>query len=272
VVETNGTYEDVFSAWPALRPWRRFVELTLRLQMSAATKVITVTDELGRWVQSQARLRAGDIVVIPNAADVAMFRPEDDAVTEPYVVFVGALAPWQGVDVMIEARYRPEWPDGVRLVIAGDGPLRARCESLGGDERFSYLGPVPHSTVPRLIARSIAGLSVQGRHRDRERVGSSPLKAFETLACGRPLIISDLPGPASLVREHECGVVVPPDDPTALAEAVHYLWANVAERDAMGTNARRLVLREHSWEARAADTEAVLARAIADVKQAGWFR
>lgn len=72
----------------------------------------------------------------------------------------------------------------------------------------------------------IAGcwLSSQNNLGDRFSTGLSPLKMYETLACGVPIIVSDFPGQADLIRNGNCGLVIPPENEVSLAKAVSYLF------------------------------------------------
>jgi glycosyltransferase involved in cell wall biosynthesis len=89
-----------------------------------------------------------------------------------------------------------------------------------------------------------------------------PLKLFEALACGTPAIVTDLRAQADLVREGECGLVVPVGDADALAHAVAALAADPDRRNRLGEAGAQLVAAEHSWPARAADTASILRQAI----------
>src|SRR4029077_20715606 len=89
-----------------------------------------------------------------------------------------------------------------------------------------WLGYRPHEQIPELIAGAIAGLIPITNPRGRSSTGVSPLKLYETLACGIPVIATDLPGQAEIVRAGKCGVIVPCDDPGALAGAVAELAAD----------------------------------------------
>ena len=80
------------------------------------------------------------------------------------------------------------------------------------------------------------------------------MKLFESLAAGTPVIASDLPFQADLVRGSGVGLVIPPSDPGALARAAAALLAEPEQARAMGARGRALVVGEHSWDRRAADT------------------
>jgi glycosyltransferase involved in cell wall biosynthesis len=256
VLEVNGTGEDWLTAWPTIRPLSRMLGWSGRAQLRLADGVIAVTQGLADWVTSISGNHA--TAVVPNGVDPDMFAPLGRGDGQRYVAFVGALAPWQGVETMLEAALRPEWPRDVDLVIAGDGALRRACERAARDARVHYVGPLPPGEVPKLVGRSLASLSVQSAASERGLVGCSPIKLFEGMAVGRPVVVTDLPGVADPVRAARCGIVVPPGDARQLASAVSLLANDERTANDMGERGRRAAVREHSWTARAAATASFL--------------
>lgn len=267
VQEVNGSYEDLFVAWPWTAKLKGLFVFLLRTQIRWADLVIAVTPGLADWA-----LREGArwVEVVPNGANTALFRPdapleEGIDLPERYVLFFGALAPWQGIDTMLSAIRIPSWPEEVALVIVGDGVERPKVEEAqrAHPSRVVYLGKRPYRTMPGLVARSLAVLSPQeSATRRLAEVGVFPLKLFEAMACGVPVVVSDLPGMAHLVREGGFGWVVPPGDARALAEAVGQLFHEAEERRTRGMRGRELVERAHSWDHRAAETHHLLLRLL----------
>lgn len=175
-----------------------------------------------------------------------------------YVVFVGSLSVWQGVETMLRALEDPAWPQDVDLWVVGDGVERAKVEAASGCARLLYLGSRPYAEVPEIIATSLAGISPQTSPMGRSNTGLFPLKVFETMASGVPVVVSDYPGQADLVRDTQCGVVIPPGDPAALARAVRFLRDHPELRRSMGARGRRAVEELHSWDRRAEATADLL--------------
>jgi glycosyltransferase involved in cell wall biosynthesis len=174
------------------------------------------------------------------------------------VNFTGTLAKWQGLDSLFAAMDHPGWPAGVDLVVVGDGVLADFVrERADADPRVTYLGRLPHGEVGGVVARSLAALSPMYLA-DRMLIGVVPLKLFEAMACGVPVIATDLPGQADIVTTSECGLVVPPNDPPAIAAAVARLAADPALAHALGGNARTAAVERYSWDAAAARTNAII--------------
>ncbi len=271
VQEVNGPYEDLFIAWPFTERLAKLFINMMRSQLRWADLVVTVTPQLAEWARGEGAKR---VVVIPNGANTEKFRPEakldgDINLPSKYVIFFGALAPWQGIDTMLAAVENPRWPKDVELVIVGDGPEREKVMAVASrSDHVRYLGPRPYDRMPGIVAGSLVALSPQNDRAGRSsRSGLFPLKVFEALASGVPVIVSDFPGMADLARGCGCGLVVPSEDPYSLAEAVNFLYNNSSVREAMGRKGRELVSKEHSWDKRAEQTERVLVELLEEARR-----
>jgi glycosyltransferase involved in cell wall biosynthesis len=148
----------------------------------------------------------------------------------------------------------------VDLVLVGDGALRPLVEeAVSRNPHIHYLGRLPYVSVPGVVANAVAATVLTYAP---ERAGYSPLKLYEAMACGVPIICSDTPGQAEYVREERAGIVVPPDDPAAVANAVAEIAGNPAEAQAMGYRGMTAVEEKYSWEARARQRLQVIISAI----------
>lgn len=266
VEEVNGTELDLIVSRPWLRPLRPLLRWLYVSQYRRSQHLFPVANELADWLRAEAR--HDRISVVPNAANTDLFRPVDSAPAEPFVVFFGGLTDWHGVDVMVDAVRHPSWPTGIRLVVIGTGVRQNLVEdAVGAGLPIRWLGYRPYEQIPGLIAGAIAGLIPMTNPLGRSSTGMNPLKMFETLACGIPTIVSDLPGQADLVRDGRCGLVVPGSDPAALARAVAQLAADPDEAREMGRRGAALVRTAHSWHARAIEIDKVLRACLAEASR-----
>ena len=267
VVEVNGSYEDALTAFPSLRPIRWLANLIARTSLLLADEIITVTPGLQRWLRSE--IPNGVVSVIANAANAELFRPDAPCrmkLPQPYVVFVGSLAPWQGIETILQAVALPAWPRAIAVIIAGGGRLQPAVENAAGNNpNVIYLGALPYGEIPGLIARSVAALIPKNNILGSSVTGLSPLKLYEAAACGVPVIVTDLPGMADFVIENSCGLVIPCENPAALADVVRLLAADPEARRAMASRARQAILSANTWAHRAAATAAVLERCFRKV-------
>jgi glycosyltransferase involved in cell wall biosynthesis len=262
VQECNGPLEDTYDVWPQLRRLHRLLSLSMRIQFRMADALIVVAPGLEEYVAVTTGRRRG-YSVVGNGADVDLFRPAVAAAPtggRPYVVFVGALASWQGIDVVLSAVEAAEWPSDVDLVIAGEGREQSRVqEAARASDRIRWLGTIPYEESAALVSGSLAAL-VPMVDLPRSGFGLSPLKMYEAMACGVPVVASDLPGPGDIVRAHDCGIAVPAGDPESLARAVAWIAVDLVRASEMGARGRAAAVALYSWDARAAQTERVLLR------------
>jgi glycosyltransferase involved in cell wall biosynthesis len=266
VEEVNGTELDLIVSRPWLRPLRPLLRWLYVSQYRRSQHLFPVANELADWLRAEAR--HDRISVVPNAANTDLFRPADSAPAEPFVVFFGGLTHWHGVDVMVDAVRHPSWPAGITLVVIGTGVRQHLVEdAVRAGLPIRWLGYRPYEQIPGLLAGAIAGLIPMTNPLGRSSTGMNPLKLFETLACGIPTIVSDLPGQADLVRDGRCGLVVPGSDPAALARAVAQLAANPDEAREMGRRGAALVRTAHSWHARAVEIDKVLRACLAEASR-----
>ena len=170
--------------------------------------------------------------VIPNGCDV----PEDRgfpglAATAgpPRILYAGQLYPWKGVDVLVEAM--AEVP-GARLVIlgglAGEPDLlriRSLVRARGLEDRVEMPGTVAPARVADELKRA-AAVAVPFLETAMTAAHTSPLKAFEAMAAGRPIVASDLPSSREVLRHGENALLVPPGSASALAAALRTLLAD----------------------------------------------
>lgn len=215
--------------------------------ISAADVVACVSAPVADWVRDT--VPGSRPLVVPNGVNLTRVTPGPEP-SGPYTVgFVGTLKPWHGLDVLIEAFRRVDQP-GWRLLVCGDGPERAalelRARKLKGAVEFT--GGLPPDDVPGQLRRMHVATApypaTQG-----ERHYFSPLKLYEYLAAGLPVVASGIGQAAEVIEHGGTGLLVPPDDPVALADALRELADSRDLRLRMGARARARAVREHSWEA-----------------------
>lgn len=254
-VEVNGPYEDLFIAWPMMARVRRLATWMMQLQLKLPDRVIVVTEQLRQWVGE--RIPGARVEVISNGANTKVFHPNatsDIPVSAPFAMFFGSFAKWQGLDALLAAPQQPNWPTGVSLVLAGEGIEQEAVEQAHRAGTVNYVGRLSQDDVAGLLAKSVGSLIPKNDVGDRKGTGLMPLKLFESMACGVPVVVTDFPGMADVVREDACGIVIPPEDPLALAQAVADLVTDPARAEAMGRNGLTAAVEKHSWDARAQDT------------------
>lgn len=193
--------------------------------------------------------------VVPNGCDVAADRrfPGLSAARPPRVVYAGQLYPWKGVDVLVEAMALvPE----ARLVVLGGlegeadlARVRAKVDERGLLGRTEMPGTLPQAQVAGELARASVVAVPFLRTAMTER-HTSPLKAFEAMAAGRPLVVSDLPSSREFLRDGRDALLVPPGDAAALAAALRRVLSDAALAERLARAAWDEAP-AYSWAARA---------------------
>jgi len=193
--------------------------------------------------------------VIPNGCDVPGARDFPGLATErpPRVLYAGQLYPWKGVDALIEAM--ADVPDA-RLVVLGGltgepdfERVRALVSKRALEARVELRGTLPQVQVAQELARA-AVVAVPFLKTGMTERHTSPLKAFEAMAAGRPIVASDLPSSREFLRDGENALLVAAGDAPALAAALRRLLQDQALALRLAQAAYAEAPR-YSWDARA---------------------
>lgn len=243
----------------------------MRSKMRLAARIITVTEPIKQGLVGTYGMEPDKIAVIQNAANTELFRPlprvEAQAAVgldsgKRYVGFVGNLSPWHGVEILIEAAKRVFSVDSsIAFLIVGDGIMRESLEKRviqeGLKDNIIFTGAVPYQQVPRYVACCHLMTLPLINKMDRDS-GYSPLKLYEYLACGRPVISSRLTG-LEVVEDENVGRLVTANMPEELAEAICSLLLDEARLAEMGENGRRVAVEKFDWSVVARKTAGHLA-------------
>jgi glycosyltransferase involved in cell wall biosynthesis len=165
------------------------------------------------------------------------------------ICYVGHLSKARGLFDMVDAAEQVRGGGARSLLLAGElasAAEEAEARARGGWQRTEYLGWIDRTGIARLMANARAGLVVL--HPNRCFVDAYPIKMFEYMAAGLPVVASDFPLYREILEDGRCGCLVPPADPAALARAIEWIFDHPAEAREMGEHGRRRVERLYNWQ------------------------
>ena len=196
------------------------------------------------------------VTVIPNGVS-----PSDFSVTplpvrdgrDPELLYIGTLADWQGLDIVIKALPKILEQQPVILKIVGRGRSRQRkmlakqIRKLGLEEQVIIQPAVPHHEIPALISQADICVAPLGLNDRNVTQGACPIKVLEYMAAGRPLLASNMPIVRELVREDVDGLLFSPNDPDDLARQANQLLNDVELSQRLAESAAGYVREKFTW-------------------------
>ncbi len=260
ICEVNG---EPVPPWGA-GGWRgRLTHALASCALRRCDRVVVLTEGLGRLVQAEYGVPADHVVLLPSGTDVTLFHPVEksrcvqEAGLEPaceYIGFVGSFYRYQGLATLLEAfaHIRARRPS-VRLLMVGDGEeasaLHEQAAQRGLSSGIVWTGRVAYSRVPVLIG----AMDVCVAPFCADRGETSPVKIFDYLACGKPVVAGAIPSVTALFSRSNGVVLVEPDRAELLADAVMAVLDRPDESRRLGLAGRTFVEARFGWEAIARD-------------------
>ena len=215
----------------------------LARQVAAATATVAVSDPVRDWVRE--RTGSESVHTVPNGVSITRIVPRPEDIGDPVVTFVGTLKPWHGVADLLAAAALAKRPWKLRII--GDGPERAALEeqAAGLGIEVDFRGAVAPADMPGQLAGSAIGVAPYPDLGGEQQQYFSPLKVYEYLAAGLPVVASAVGQLPQILGE--LGTLVSPSDPAALAAAIDTLAADPVLRGKLGWRGRMQAEEKHSW-------------------------
>lgn len=172
--------------------------------------------------------------------------------------YIGGLRNTRGISEIVKACHMAEMP----LVLAGPWQPSAYADEMAlqkGWANAQYLGYIGRREVKHLLANSRVGLLTL--YKTANHVHSLPIKLFEYMIAGLPVVASDIPAWKEIIEKHKCGICVDPTKPEEIAAALQRLKNNPEDAKAMGERGRQAVLERYCWDTELEKVEGMLSTA-----------
>jgi glycosyltransferase involved in cell wall biosynthesis len=197
--------------------------------------------------------------IIPNAVDTELFKPSGQR-DDNLVVWVGRFVPEKGVEYLLEAAriVVKKLPD-LRFLLAGYGHSKASLMKLAQyyellGKSINFVGPLGRDEIAKILNKAAVFVFPSLKE-------GMPLALLEAMSCGKAVVGSDISGINDIITHMENGLLVPPRDPEAIANAILTLLADKKLRTRLGQNARQRMVNRYSWNLISDKIEKVYAEA-----------
>jgi glycosyltransferase involved in cell wall biosynthesis len=275
VVEVNGLAPVEMKINAVSENWIALVTFMERIIYKLSDQVVVPSVLIRDYLCRNYGVKEDSVLVVSNGANPEFSRPMDKVDCRNQLglppdgsclVFVGSLKKWHGIDQLV-----PLMPalvkdnPGLLLLIVGDGEKKDDLKQWINEKQMSQhiilAGRVPFEQVPVYINAGDICLAPYFEERLNE-TGISPLKIFEYMACGRPIITNPVGGLDALFREHEIGVMIHSMNPGYWEKPIKDLLGDPEKMKILGDNGYRAVQTHYSWGAICKKIEKALERLV----------
>jgi glycosyltransferase involved in cell wall biosynthesis len=228
-----------------IRPLVRFLaDIEERLLVRFADFVVTVDQILCK----EYKKHHNNVVIISNYPKQELFTPDGSNSENGGIIYVGGISRDRGIYQMISAVNKAN----IKLICVGNFTDELNKNEITNfleenpSKNVVFTGLLSHSKVVEYINMSRLGLSLLQPIPIYEK--AVPIKLFEYMACGKPVVASNFPEISKVVKEADCGILVDPTNVDEIANAILYLLEHPEEAKMMGENGRRVVEEKYNWE------------------------
>lgn len=170
----------------------------------------------------------------------------------PSFVYPGYIAKIRGIFEVVHALDMLNDIDGIKLNLAGEfspPDIESELRIIPGWASVKYHGWITREQLAALLGNVRCGLVLH--HPVPNEIDAQPIKLYEYMSAGLPIIASNFPLLKQIIKDAECGLLVDPMDPKAIAAAMRWILDHPADAEAMGQRGHQAVLRIYNWDAEA---------------------
>lgn len=226
---------------------KRNIKRTEEKVLKGVDGIISITENLKDQIQKKFKINI-PVDVAPDGVDFKLYSKRCATQREKTVIYTGTAFSWKGVDTLIKAA---KYIKGKILIVGlNEGDLK---EMMAGDNDIPWEKIIAVGWIPPAKVRDYLNMaSVAVVPNKKESISSfytSPLKLFEYMASGIPVVASDLPSIREIIKDGETGILVEPDNPEKLAESINMLIENEELASRISIKAQELA-QQYDWKKR----------------------
>lgn len=239
----------------------KWIQIYHSINYHLADFLLPVTSQISLFIKHKYRINRSKVVVVTNAVNIRRFSPKpcpearkryDIPLESKVVLSLGSLFPWAGIEILIAAapKILERFPNTLFVVGSGQEPYLSKLKKIvhksGLKDSFLFFGFIPWDEASWFI--SAADICISPKILKNTRAGQSSLRTFSYLACGKPVVGSDLPGLGDMLEKEGIGLSFPMGDHEALAREIITLLDDRDKLREMGKRGRDFVVKNYSWE------------------------
>lgn len=218
------------------KPLRNLVSCCYRAYESYVVKQLDAVVAATPYIAEKFQRRCRKVITVNNypRLDDIQFQEKSFDEREPIICYAGGINEIRGERIMVEAMKSVEGT----LIMAGDHEKQSFSN-------VKYVGRFGRSEINNLYGSARVGMCIL--QPIKNYYYAHPIKMFEYMAAGLPVIASDFPLWQKIVEDNDCGICVDPTDINAISEACAYLLSNPEKGELLGRNGRKAVLEKYNW-------------------------
>ncbi len=260
-IEVNDIVLDKLQFAKISRIKKAWTEFYHALSLPHADCILAVTAQIAEWVRARYAIAPMKVVSLPNGVNIERFQPHSKAVSRGryglsrdarIILSLGSLFPWSGMEVLVQAAPKviAAHPDSIFAVGSAEQPylgeLQRMVHAAGLDDHFRFFGLIPWGEASHFISTS--DVCVAPFVFKAIRSGISSLRVLAYLACGRPVVGSDIPGLGDWLEKEGIGFSFPMGCSESMARILIRALNDGELLREMGRRGRGIAVRRCSWE------------------------
>ena len=235
---------------------RLFLSKIETINYRFSNKIVAVSSELKNVLVKHYSIKEKKIIVVENGANEQIFRPIDrnEAMrilnfnyNNFYIGFVGSFSEWHGLEILISAAPKiTERFSNVKFILIGGGRLKKKIvktvEQMNLSNFFVFLDYINHDDLYKYMNLFDVGVILKSKH-----IPGSPLKLYEYMACGAPILATDSLD-FEIIKKSHSGILVNPENSDEITQGLIHLLKDKELRERMGKNGRNYIIKNRTWK------------------------